>query len=395
VRVKLTTKGNIINKALKSINRLLAISEKEWIQIRRDWRSLILSLILPVLLLLLFAYALNMDVKNVRLAVCDQDKTSLSRKITAGLTNNEYLTLFYYLNDPRDIDRLMDQDVIQVALVFPPGFSAAYYAGKQSDLQLIVDGSDSTTATVASSYIRSIILDFNKQEKEQELAYLGLGSLSLPINIESRIWYNPELKSKNFIIPGIIVLIMAIISALITSLTISREWERGTMESLISTPLHRYEVYFGKLIPYIFIALFDVICTFALAYFVFKVPFKGSFVEFYLVAILFLIGTSSLGMMLSSATRSQVLSVQLAIIITYLPSFILSGYVFPILNMPDVVQAITYIIPAKYLMIYVKSLAMRGIGFSLLWIQILFLFLFALIVGLICLLKLRLTLPEK
>jgi ABC-2 type transport system permease protein len=262
-------------------------------------------------------------------------------------------------------------------------------------LQLIIDGSDSTTATIASGYVRSILFDFNKLERQKEFSRYGLRQMDFPINIENRVWYNPELKSKNFIVPGLIVLIMAIISALITSLTISREWERGTMETLISTPLRKYELYFGKLIPYIFIALFDVICTSCLAYFVFQVPFKGSFAEFYLVAILFLIGTSSLGMMLSSATRSQVLSVQLAIILTYLPSFILSGYVFPILNMPDIVQTVTYLVPARYLMVYVKSLALRGVGVTLLWTQILFLFVFAVVVGAVCLKTLRLTLPEK
>ncbi len=381
--------------ALKSLIRLLAIAEKEWIQIRRDWRSLVLSLILPVILLLLFGYALNMDVKNVGVAVFDQDKSVLSRRLIDSLFHNEYLVLYSYLNDYEEIDILIDQDVIKMALVFPPRFSEYYYAGKQSELQLIVDGSDSTIATIAASYVRSILFDFNKQEKEREFKRYGYGQTDFPITIANRVWYNPELESKNFIIPGLIVLIMAIISALITSLTISREWERGTMETLISTPLRKYELYFGKLIPYIFIALFDVICTFTLAYFVFNVPFKGSFVEFYLIALLFLIGTSSLGMMLSSATRSQVLSVQFAILITYLPSFILSGYVFPILNMPNLVQTVTYLIPARYLMVYVKSLALRGIGYTLLWGQILFLLVFALAVGTVCLITLRLTLPEK
>ncbi|MEJ2663457.1 MAG: ABC transporter permease [Spirochaetia bacterium] len=384
-----------MQSAGKSMGRLLAIAEKEWIQIRRDWRSLILSLILPVILLLLFGYALNMDVTHVRVAVLDRDKSDLSRRIVDALFHNEYLELYTYPQNEKQIDGLIDREEVKMALVFPPHFAEDYYAGKQSTLQLIVDGSDSTTATIASGYVRSIMFDFNKQEKEREFRRIGLDRMDFPITIQNRVWYNPELKSKNFIIPGLIVLIMAIISALITSLTISREWERGTMETLISTPLRRYELYFGKLIPYIFIALFDVICTFCLAYFVFGVPFKGSFTEFYLMAILFLIGTSSLGMLLSSVTRSQVLSVQLAIILTYLPSFILSGYVFPILNMPDIVQSVTYLIPARYLMTYIKSLALRGIGISLLWSQIVFLFIFAVVVAAVCLKSLRLTLPEK
>jgi ABC-2 type transport system permease protein len=384
-----------MHKPLKSVGRLLAIAEKEWIQIRRDWRSLVLSLILPVVLLLLFGYALNMDVKNVHVAVVDRDRSAFTRRLIDSMFHNEYLILYSYLDDDKEIDTLIDEGKIQMALVLPSHFTEDYYAGRQSRLQLIVDGSDSTTATVAASYVRSILFDFNKQEKELEFKRFGLVQTDFPITVENRVWYNPTLESKNFIIPGLIVLIMAIISALITSLTISREWERGTMETLISTPLRKYELYFGKLIPYIFIALFDVVCTFALAFFVFKVPFKGSFVEFYVIAILFLIGTSSLGIMLSSVTRSQVLSVQFAIIITYLPSFILSGYVFPILNMPNLVQTITYLIPARYLMVYVKSLALKGVGYTLLWTQIVFLFVFALVVGTVCLVNLRLTLPEK
>jgi ABC-2 type transport system permease protein len=336
-----------------------------------------------------------MDVNNVQVAVLDRDKTELSRRVTDALFHNEYLVLNSYLDNEKQIDELIDRDTVRLVLVFPTHFAEDYYAGKEVSLQLIIDGSDSTTATIASGYVRSILFDFNKLERQKEFSRYGLRQMDFPINIENRVWYNPELKSKNFIVPGLIVLIMAIISALITSLTISREWERGTMETLISTPLRKYELYFGKLIPYIFIALFDVICTSCLAYFVFQVPFKGSFAEFYLVAILFLIGTSSLGMMLSSATRSQVLSVQLAIILTYLPSFILSGYVFPILNMPDIVQTVTYLVPARYLMVYVKSLALRGVGVTLLWTQILFLFVFAVVVGAVCLKTLRLTLPEK
>jgi ABC-2 type transport system permease protein len=384
-----------MNNPMKSLNRLLAIAEKEWIQIRRDWRSLVLSLILPVILLLLFGYALNMDVKNVHVAVVDRDRSAFTRRLIDSMFHNEYLILHSYHDDDKEIDTLIDEGKIQLALVLPAHFTEDYYAGRQGELQLIVDGSDSTTATIAASYVRSILFDFNKREKELEFKRFGIVQTDFPITVENRVWYNPTLESKNFIVPGLIVLIMAIISALITSLTISREWERGTMETLISTPLRKYELYFGKLIPYIFIALFDVVCTFSLAFFVFGVPFKGSFVEFYVIAILFLIGTSSLGMMLSSATRSQVLSVQFAIIITYLPSFILSGYVFPILNMPNLVQTITYLVPARYLMMYVKSLALKGVGYTLLWTQIVFLFVFALVVGTVCLVNLRLTLPEK
>lgn len=257
-----------------------------------------------------------------------------------------------------------------------------------------MDGSDSTTATVALGYVKTIVYNFNQELQFQELNRMGIPRAALPVDVRSRIWYNPELKSRNFIITGLIVLVMAIISSLITSLTISREWERGTMETLITTPLRKYELFYGKMIPYIFIALFDVVLTVAAGHFIFNVPLKGSFVELYLIALLFLIGTSSLGMIISSATRSQVLSVQFAIIITYLPSFVMSGFIFPILNMPFVVQAITFLLPARYLIIYMKGIALKGIGYQMLWTQILFLFIFALVSSIICMNRITLKLPE-
>ncbi len=379
---------------IRSLGRILVIAEKEWIQIRRDIRSMILSLILPVLLILLFGYALTMDVKHVSMAVYDQDRTALSRELLDNFSHTEYFTLYTYVNNYNEIDRMINNGDIIMALVIPENFEKNFKTGKKADVQLIVDGSDATSATVALGYVKNILFEFNRVKKVSEMNLYGISDLSLPVDMRARIWYNSELKSRNFIVPGIIVIIMSIISALITSLTISREWERGTMESLITTPLRRHEIFLGKLFPYVFIALFDLIATVCIGHFVFQAPIRGSFVELYLVALLFLVGTSSLGILISSATRSQVLSVQAAVILTYLPSLILSGYVFPIKNMPFFVQMITYLIPAKYLIIYMKGIALKGIGYTLLWAQIVFLFIFALVVSLISLKNIIMKLPE-
>jgi ABC-2 type transport system permease protein len=382
-------------KIKASFVRLLALAEKEWIQLRRDVRSLILSLVLPVFLVLIFGYALTMDVKHVSMAVLDQDKTSFSRNFLEKFSHTEYLSIKKYLENEKEIDALINEGRITMALVIPSGFHNRFLSGRNADVQLVVDGSDSTSATVAIGYIKSIIFEWNKNLKEKGLRSIGIHDTQPPVDVRNRIWYNSELKSKNFIVPGIIVIVMAIISALITSLTISREWERGTMETLITTPVRRFEVFFGKLIPYVFIALFDVVLTVAIGYFVFEVPLRGYFFELYLVAFLFLVGNSSLGILISSGTKSQVLSVQLAIILTYMPSIILSGYIFPVKNMPLFVQGVTYLIPAKYLIIYMKGVALKGVGFTVLWAQIVFLFLFALVVGIISLKNLELRLPEK
>lgn len=381
--------------ALKSLVRIGAIAGKEWLQIRRDTRSLILSLIAPALLILLFGYALTVDVKNVGMAVYDQDRSTLSRRLLDEFSHTEYLRVQRYITSYREADRLIDSEEIALAIVVPRGFEKRFKAGKSVEVQLLVDGSDSTSATVAMGYVKAILANFNLDIKVSELKRTGIAETKMPVEVKSRIWYNPELLSKNFIVPGLIVVVLSIISALIASLTISREWERGTMETLITTPVRAYELVFGKLIPYLFIGLFDIIITVLLGYFVFNVPIKGSFVELYLLALLFLVGTTSMGIMISSATRAQVLSVQVAIMVTYLPSFMLSGFVFPIQNMPLIVQGITYLIPAKYLIVIIKGIALKGVSVILLWTQILFLAVFAFIVVIVSVRKISLTLPEN
>jgi ABC-2 type transport system permease protein len=365
---------------LRSLSRIIAIAEKEWMQIRRDTRSLLLSIGLPVVMLFLFGYALSMDVKQVKTAVYDQDRTSLSRTFIEKFSHTEYISIHKYVNSQKEIDSLLDQGQIIMAVVIPPEFQKRYQSGKEVDVQLLIDGSDSNSAMVAAGYVKMIMFEFNSDLKFRELKNAGITGLKIPVDVRTRIWYNSELKSKNFIVSGIIVIVMAIISALITSLTIAREWERGTMETLITTPVRKHELFFGKLLPYILIALFDIVLTVSAGYFIFDMPIRGSVVELYLVSLLFLIGTTSLGLLISSTMRSQVIAVQLAIAVTYMPSILLSGYIFPIKNMPALIQGITYLVPARYLIYYMKGVTMKGIGFTLMWSQVLFLFLFALLV---------------
>lgn len=380
--------------ARNSIIRLLAIADKEWLQIRRDKRSLILSLIAPVILILLFGFALTMDVKHVKTVIYDQSRSASSRAFIESFSHTEYLDIAAYADDYDTIDRYIDSGKCTMAVVIPADFERRVKTGRTVPVQLIVDGSDSTSATVATGYMKAITASYNIELKMSGLKKAGFPEITPPVDIRSRIWYNPELESRNFIIPGLIVIILAIISALIASLTISREWERGTMETLITTPVRGWELVFGKLIPYLFIGLFDVMITVCAGYFVFKVPMRGSFIEFYLLSLLFLMGTSGLGILISAATRMQVLSVQFAMVATYLPSFILSGFIFPVNNMPLLVQGVTYVVPAKYLIVIVKGIALKGIGIALLRTQILFLFIYAAAVLIIAVKKMSLTLPE-
>ncbi len=380
---------------LKSLIRIAAIADKEWLQIRRDSRSLVLSLAAPVLLVILFGYALTVDVKHVKITIFDQDKSSSSRKLIQEFSHTEYIDIVGYAENYRTIDNEINAGRSTLALTIPRNFESDVKTGKKTDIQLIVDGSDSTSATVAIGYVKAIISNYNIDAKIDELKRAGISSIDLPLDIRNRVWYNPELQSKNFIIPGLIVIILAIISALIASLTISREWERGTMETLMTTPVRSWELIAGKIIPYLFIGLFDVVLTVIVGHFLFKVPIKGSFVEFYLLALLFLTGTTALGILISTATKVQVLSVQVAMVATYLPSFILSGFIFPIQNMPLLFKGITYIIPARYLIVIVKGIALKGVGAAMLWTQIIFLLVFTIIVLFICLKKLKLQLADN
>ncbi len=380
---------------LKSFVRIGAVADKEWLQIRRDLRSLILSLLTPALLIILFGYALTVDVRHVKLLVFDQDKSTESTNLISEFAHTEYIDITGYCDNYLRIDDEINTGKSSLAIVIPRNFENDMKTGRKTDIQLIVDGSDSTSATVSTGYIKAIVANYNISTKIKELNRTGVSSIELPLDIRSRIWYNPELQSRNFIIPGLIVLILAIISALIASLTISREWERGTMETLMTTPLRPWELIAGKMLPYLFIGLFDVLMTASVGHFLFKVPIKGSFVEFYLLSLLFLTGTTGLGILISTATKVQVLSVQVAMVVTYLPTFILSGFIFPIQNMPVLLQGLTYLIPAKYLIIIVKGIALKGVGLTILWVQIVFLSGFTTLVLLICSKKLKLQLADS
>lgn len=382
-------------KILKQLQRIEAISWKEWIQIKRDTRSLVLALFAPLFLLIMFGYALTVDVKHVKLAVFDQDMSQSSRMLLEKFRHTEYIDMALVADSYRELDRAIDRGDAVMALVIPPRFGQDLKSGRATSLQLIIDGSDSTSATVASGYVKGIVSQYNMELQIDELARIGVTDFRIPVDVRSRVWYNPELLSKNFIVPGLIVLFLAIISALIASLTISREWERGTMETLITTPVRSWELLAGKLIPYIGIGLFDVIITVSAGYFIFNVPFLGNIIEFCLLALLFLVSASGIGILISAATRVQVLSVQIAMAVTYLPSFILSGFLFPIENMPVFLRGFTYIIPAKYMIIIAKSIALKGVGAVMLRTQILFLLVFTSLILVICTKKIKLILPEN
>ncbi len=362
--------------------RIKAIIKKEFVQIRRDARSLALAIALPMLLLVLFGFALSLDVDKVPMVVWDQSQTPLSRAYLLNFQNSRYFKITGYAGSYTQIENNIDRDISMMALVIPYDFSRQLEAGKPSPVQLLVNGSDSNTAAIALGYVSAVTQSYNRKMVETELAKSGR-KLLLPVDLRPRVWFNPELKSRNYIIPGLIAVIMMIIAALLTSQTIAREWERGTMEQLISTPVSVPELILGKLVPYFVIALLDISIAVAMGEFVFAVPLRGSILLLFTISSIFLIGVLGLGILISVVTKTQLLASQLALLATFLPTFILSGFIYPIANMPVAIQLITYLIPARYFISILKSLYLKGGGIRFFWLDIIYLLLFmVLMIGL-------------
>lgn len=353
--------------------RLFAMARKEIIQLRRDTRSLILAFLLPVFLVVLFGYAISWDVDDIPTAVVDQDRTARSRELIDAFRASGYFTLTAYLDNPGEIDPLLDRRDVWIALVIPPHFASNLDVGRPALLQAIVDGSDANSATITLGYARAIVGSFAARTQAQGRP------VQLPMEVRSRVWYNEEMVSRNMIVPGLVAVIMMIIAAMLTSLTIAREWERGAMEQLAATPVTRSEVVIGKMLPYIAIGLVDVVVVSATGVVVFGVPFHGNFLLLMVLTLAFLIGSLGLGIFISAVARSQLLATQISMVATFLPAFLLSGFMYAIDVMPPLLQGITYLIPARYFLVVTRGIFLKGVGIEALHIQGLLMIAFAVI----------------
>lgn len=362
-----------------NLRRLWAIARKEALHIWRDPRSLLLAIGIPMMMLVLFGYALTLDVDHVPLVVWDQNNTPASREFIARFTGSRYFDLVGSVSSYAQIDRVIDDREALVALVVPSRFGARITAGRTVPVQAILDGSDSNTAAMVLGYVQAVTTTYNQQILVRQIQRGTGATVRPPLDFRPRVWFNADLESKNFIIPGIIAVIMGLIAALLTSLTVAREWERGTMEQLISTPVKPAEVIIGKLIPYFAVGMLDVLIAVIMAVFWFDVPLRGSVTLLFATAALFITGTLSQGVLLSTIARQQLLASQLAMVSTFLPAFLLSGFMFAIANMPVPVQIITYIVPARYFVSLVKGIYLRGVGLPTLWPDAVFLLVFGVI----------------
>jgi ABC-2 type transport system permease protein len=352
-------------------NRLLAISRKEILQLRRDTRSLALAFVLPVLLVVIFAYGISWDVTDIRTVIVDQNGSARSRSLVAAFRASGYFSLTE-ASATSEIDDRIDRGRAQLALVIPPDFSADLGGGTPARLQAIVDGSDANTATIILGYTQAVVEAWSR-----DLLLSKGATVQSAVRLQTRVWYNEELVSRNMIVPGLVAVIMMIIAAMLTSLTIAREWERGTMEQLAATPVHRTEVVLGKLLPYLAIGLIDVVLASVLGVMLFDVPFRGSAALLMVSSTLFLIGALGLGMFISAATRSQLLATQLAMVVTFLPAFLLSGFMYSVDVMPRGLQAVTYLIPARYFVVVTRGVFLKGVGVDVLHTQALMMIAFA------------------
>jgi ABC-2 type transport system permease protein len=339
------------------------MARKEWIQLHRDPRSMILAFALPLFLLLFFGYAITWDVDDIPIAVVDQDHTAASRKLVEAFVASGYFTVAEQISTERQAEEQLVLAHVRGVLAIPPGYDRDLRSGRGAEVQLLLDGSDANTATIAQNYADAIVTRYGLN------AVLKGRTVTPPIRLEPRTWYNPDLESRHMIVPGLIAVIMSIIAAMLTALTIAREWERGTMEQLAATPVGRLEVVLGKLLPYLVIGTFDVAVTVAAGRIIFGTPLNGSVLLLAVLTLLFLIGALGLGIFISAAVKSQVLATQFAMVSTYLPALLLSGFLFDIASMPRFLQGVTFLVPARYFVTVTRGIFLKGVGVAVLWPQ--------------------------
>ena len=362
-----------------NLRRLKAVARKEFIHVFRDWRSLFLALAIPMVLILLFGYALDLDLRNVPTVVWDQSRTPKSREFVSFFDGSPYFSVFKYCNNYRTVQRDLESGHAIIALIIPADFAKNILANRETAVQVLADGSDANTSRLALGYVSALGMIYSQRIKTERVRRMGGEEISPPVEMTPRAWYNPDLRSRNVIIPGIIAIVMIVIAAMLTSVTVAREWEMGTMEQLISTPIRVPELVFGKVAPYFAIGLADVATAVILGQWLFQVPLRGSTGLVFLVATVFLTGALFFGLMLSVSLKKQVVANQAALLAGFLPTMLLSGFVFAIENMPVPIQFLTYAVPARYFIALLRGIYLKGIGLEILWLNAILLTIYALI----------------
>jgi ABC-2 type transport system permease protein len=350
-----------------SPSRTWAIAKKEFMHIARDPRSLALVILMPVLLMLLFGYAITLDVKKASFAVLDRDRSQESRSFIDRFSASPYFSLRSAVRDEQAVRQLIDTGEIKMGLVIPWDFSETIKAEQKARVQVLLDGSDSNTANIVLGYVQAIGRQYTQEKTFLKVERLGRRRPDLPVEGRARVWFNEELESKNYFIPGLIAVIMSIIGVLLTGQVIVREWERGTMELLVSTPVRKSELMVGKLFPYFLMGLLDLSLAVLMGKWVFQVPLRGSVALLFALSSVYLIVALTMGLLISTVAKTQLLANQMAMIIGFLPSFLLSGFTFAIPNMPGWLQLLTYTLAPRYYVTILKEIFLKAADLSLLW----------------------------
>ena len=357
-----------------SLHRIKALLRKEIKQALRDKKMRVIIFISPLIQLLLFGYAVNTDVREIRTVVCDRSNTSISRRLTDAFQSSGYFRIVKRAHDPREAEPLIDKGKAQVILVIPEDFSRNLRRGRPADLQMIVEGTDSIVASNAVSYGNMIIAAHLQKFAQPPPTNPAIKTVKrLPqVKPVVRVWFNPDLKSRNFFVPGVIALLLTLVSLILTSFSIVREWEIGTMEQLIVTPLRPTELIVGKTLPFFLVGLIDLVLIFLVGTLWYQIPFRGNILLLAFAAVLYLINALSIGIFISTISRTQQQAL-MGVIFFFMPAMLLSGFVFPIYNIPLVMRWIAYINPLTYFLVIVRGIFLKGVGITVLWPQLLFL----------------------
>ena len=353
------------------MRKLLAVAGKELRQARRDPFSLLMLLGIPTFMLLLYGFALNFDVRHVPLVVQDRSLTRESRDLIAALVNSTYFDDRGRLETGVDPGTVFQRRLAKAVLVIPEGYARNLSAGRESPVQFLVDGADAATATTVLGYAEGIV------------------GTPPRISFEPRVWYNPELRSALFLVPGLIAYIAMLTAVVSTALSIVREKEAGTMEQIRMSPIGALAFVLGKTVPYFFISLFSSMSIVGLAMLMFDLPMRGSWATLLLAVSLFLVGALAFGLLLSTVAETQQVAFQLALLTSYLPTLMLSGFIFPITSMPPFLQGVTYIVPARYFLTALRAIVLKGVGVAAFWQDLAALAVFATVILMLASLRLR------
>lgn len=357
------------------LRRTIAIVKKEFRQLKRDTRLLFVIFFFPIMLLVMFGYAVNFDVKHVKMAVYDLEKSSLSRDFVNSLFNSEYFDFVKIVNDEKEINSILDEKEAQCVIVIPEDLSKKFYSGQEVKIQFLIDGVDGNTANIISNYSNLATLSFNRKTTEEVLAVKGINRYE-PIKLDPQFWFNPELETSKFLVPGLIAMILIVTAVISVALSLVREKERGTIEQINVSPLTSIELLIGKTFPFVVISFINAGLILIASYFLFGVEVKGSLLLLFLTTIIFLIASTIMGIFISVISDSQQVAFTLATFVSLLPSIILSGFIFPIDSMPFVIQIITNITPVKFFLVILRAIMLRGVGVEAFWEQLIYLGIF-------------------